>query len=243
MAESARLEGQVVLVVGAHGGLGSEAARAAAREGATVVLLGRRVPKLNQVYDQLVADGSPQPAIYPLDLEGASPADYEQLSDTLRREFGRLDGVLIAAAECKGLSSIENSDPLDLVRAVHVNLTAPMLLLQALLPLQRESPSGSRIVFVLEDDARVQHAFWGGYGVAKAGLGALLKILAEELDGGAVKLTGMRPGPMRTNLRSRVFFAEDPGQWPAPAHYAGQCVAMLSGQDATPHGQVWVASA
>jgi NAD(P)-dependent dehydrogenase (short-subunit alcohol dehydrogenase family) len=104
------------------------------------------------------------------------------------------------------------------------------------------SPTRTRLL-VLEDDSRVQHAFWGGYGVAKAGLGALLKILAEELDGGAVKLTGMRPGPMRTNLRSRVFFAEDPGQWPAPAHYAAQCVAMLSGQDATPHGQVWVAGA
>ena len=51
MIEPARLDGQVFLVVGAHGGLGSEAARAAAREGATVVLLGRRVPKLNQVYD------------------------------------------------------------------------------------------------------------------------------------------------------------------------------------------------
>ncbi|MBK9495059.1 MAG: SDR family NAD(P)-dependent oxidoreductase [Aquimonas sp.] len=243
MVSSARLQGQVVLVVGAHGGLGSEVARASAREGATVVLLGRRVPKLNQVYDQLVADGSPQPAIYPLDLEGASPADYEQLGDTLRREFGRLDGVLFAAAECKGLASIENADPMDVVRAIHVNLTAPILLLQALLPLLRESSSGARVVLLMDSDERVQRAFWGGYGVSKAGLQALLRILADELEGSAVKVMGMCPGPMRTNLRSRIFFAEDPAQWPAPQHYAPQCVAMLAGFDATPHGQIWVSAA
>ena len=55
MSDAAALAGRVVLVAGAHGGLGSVAARACARAGATVVLLGRRVPKLNRLYDAVVS--------------------------------------------------------------------------------------------------------------------------------------------------------------------------------------------
>lgn len=227
------LAGRNLLVVGAHGGLGSEVARAAGAAGAQVVLLGRRVPRLGQVYDQLLADGSPEPAIYPLDLEGASPADYAQLADTLRAELGGLHGVFHAAAEFKGLASIENGDPLDMVRALHVNLGAPLLLSRALLGLLRESAAASgqpsRLVFTLADLDLVGRAYWGGYGIAKHGLEGLLSVLSQELDGTPVLAQGFRPGPMRTSLRARAYFAEDPGQWPPPAQYAPAVVELFAG--------------
>jgi NAD(P)-dependent dehydrogenase (short-subunit alcohol dehydrogenase family) len=241
MSAPRRLEGRTVLVVGAHGALGSEVARAAGREGAQVVLLGRRVPKLGQVYDQLLADGSPEPAIYPLDLEGASPSDYAQLSETLARETDGLHGVFVAAAEFRGLASIENGDPLDLVRAIHVNLTAPLLLIRALLPLLRASAGegqNAQIVLTLEDLERVSRAYWGGYGIAKHGLEGALSVLAQELDGGPVRIRGFRPGPMRTNLRAKAYFAEDPGQWPPAVELAPRVVDLLAESAETPHGEV-----
>jgi NAD(P)-dependent dehydrogenase (short-subunit alcohol dehydrogenase family) len=241
MSTSDLLAGRTLLVVGAHGALGSELARAAARAGAQVVLLGRRVPKLGQVYDQLVADGSPEPAIYPLDLEGASPSDYEQLAETLRRETGGLHGLFVAAAEFRGLASIENGDPLDLVRAIHVNLTAPVLLIRALLPLLRASASAAspaQIVLTLENLERVSRAYWGGYGIAKHGLEGALSVLAQELDGGPVRIRGFRPGPMRSNLRAKAYFAEDPGQWPPAAELAPRVIDLLTGRADTPHGEV-----
>ena len=98
------LAGRTILVVGAHGALGEAAARACAGHGATVVLLGRRVPKLTRHYDALEAGGAPQPAIYPLDLAGAGADDYAQLAQSIERDCGRPDGILHCAAEFKGLS-------------------------------------------------------------------------------------------------------------------------------------------
>src|SRR5690606_37925226 len=56
------LAGRVVLLAGAHGGLGAAAARACATAGVTLVLLGRKLPKLNRVYDA-VAEAGPEPLL------------------------------------------------------------------------------------------------------------------------------------------------------------------------------------
>src|SRR5690554_4499784 len=77
------LAGRVLLVTGAGDGIGRSAALAFAAHGATVVLLGRTVRKLEAVYDQIVAAGHPQPGIYPMNLEGAAVDDYATLARTL----------------------------------------------------------------------------------------------------------------------------------------------------------------
>jgi NAD(P)-dependent dehydrogenase (short-subunit alcohol dehydrogenase family) len=79
------LEGRVVLVTGAYGGLGSAVVRAAARAGATVVMTGKRKRQLEQLYDALLAEGLPEPVIHPLDMESATPRDYEALAEGLQR--------------------------------------------------------------------------------------------------------------------------------------------------------------
>jgi len=73
---SERLKDRTYLITGASGCLGGVAARTLSLEGATVVLMGRNIKKLESVYDALEAAGAPKPAIYPLDLEGAQEADY-----------------------------------------------------------------------------------------------------------------------------------------------------------------------
>ena len=97
------LDGRVILVAGAAGGLGSAASVACARAGATVVLLGRKVAPLNRVYDAASAVG-PEPLLYPLDLVGAAPDDYAELALRIETELGRLDGILHCAADFKGLT-------------------------------------------------------------------------------------------------------------------------------------------
>ena len=74
------LEGRVVLVTGAGDGIGRAIAHLCAAHGATSVLLGRTVEKLERVYDEIRAAGGPEPAIYPMDLSGAMPPDYEALA-------------------------------------------------------------------------------------------------------------------------------------------------------------------
>ena len=133
-----------MLVAGAHGGLGSVASRACAEAGATVVLLGRKLPRLNRVYDAVAAAG-PEPLLYPLDLEGATPDDYAELAGRIEAELGRLDGILHCAAEFRGLTPLEHQDPAQFARAIHVNLTAPWWLLQACLPLLRQAPDPEKV--------------------------------------------------------------------------------------------------
>jgi len=235
------LEGRVVLVAGAHGGLGSAAAIACAKAGATVVLLGRKVPKLNRVHDAAAAQGGPAPLMYPMDLEGASPDDHLQLATRLGEAFGRLDGLLHCAAEFAGLTPLEQTDPAALARAIHVNLTAPIWLTQACLPLLRRSADAA-IVFANDDPARVGQAFWGGYGLAHLGRDGLVPMLQAELGSGTVRVSGLRPGPMRTPLRARAYVEEDDVLARDPGQYAVACVSLLSAAGAGHRGQVWAAA-
>src|SRR3990167_9020154 len=164
---SLALSDRVILVTGAYGGLGEAAAKACAQAGATVVLLGRKVPKLSRTYDAVKALG-PTPALYPLDLAGADPADYEQLASTIESELGGLHGILHCAAEFTGLKPLEATAPEEFVRNLHVNLTASWLLTQACLPLLRKA-ADSAVVFVVDDLSRVNRAYWGTSGVDNSG--------------------------------------------------------------------------
>jgi NAD(P)-dependent dehydrogenase (short-subunit alcohol dehydrogenase family) len=235
------LENRVVLISGAHGGLGAAAARACAQAGATVVLLGRKVPKLNRVYDALAQAGS-EPLIYPLDMEGASPDDYAELANRLHAELGRLDGLLHCAAEFRGLTPLEHTDPAAFARAVHVNLTAPWWLSQACLPLLKQS-SDAALVFTLDDAARVGQAYWGGYGVAQHGLAALVGMLHAELANSPVRVSALQPGPMRTPLRAKAYADDEDIQTRDPADYADACVTLLSPAGQEHRGRIWTVRA
>lgn len=231
------LDQRVVLVSGAHGGLGSAAAVACARAGATVVLLGRKLPKLNRVYDA-VAQAGAEPLLYPLDLEGASPDDYAELADRLRAELGHLDGVLHCAVEFKGLTPLEHTDPAAFARVVHVNLTAPWWLSQACLPLLRQAQDAA-LVFALDDLQRVGQPYWGAYGIAQHGLAAMVGMLHAELASSSVRVSALQPGPMRTGLRSRAYADDNDLQAREATDYADACVTLLSSAGAAHRGQVW----
>ena len=231
------LDQRVILVSGAHGGLGSAAAAACARAGATVVLLGRKLPKLNRVYDA-VAQAGAEPLLYPLDLEGASPDDYAELADRLRAELGHLDGVLHCAVEFKGLTPLEHTDPAAFARVMHVNLTAPWWLSQACLPLLRQSADAA-LVFALDDLERVSQPYWGAYGIAQHGLAAMVGMLHAELASSSVRVSALQPGPMRTGLRSRAYADDNDLQAREATDYADACVTLLSSAGAAHRGQVW----
>ena len=227
----------MVLVTGASGGLGSVAARACAEAGATVVLLGRKLPKLTRVYDAIAAEG-PEPLLYPLDLEGATPDDYAQMAQRLESELGRLDGVLHCAADFAGLTPLQQTDPAVFARAIHVNLTAPWWLSQACLPLLSRARD-SALVFTIDDPARTGEAFWGGYGIAQHGLVGLVRMLHAEQSNSSVRVAGLQPGPMRTALRSKAYVDQNDRRAHDAAVYAHACVALLAPAGAVHRGTVW----
>jgi len=230
------LRERIVLIVGASGGLGRASALAAAKAGANVVLLGRKVRALEKVYDEIIALNLAAPALYPLDLSGATPRDYEELATTIEREYRRLDGIVHAAAHFDGLRPASEIAPEEWMRALHVNLTAPFLMTQACLPLLQTAADAS-VVFVLDDPARMGKAYWGGYGAAKHAVAGIASILHEETENSSVRVHALLPAPMRTALRRTAYFGENTLALPTPDASAAAVVYLLGAQGSAARGR------
>ena len=219
---------RVILITGAAGGLGRASALACAKAGATVLLADRKARLLEPVYDAIAAlPGAPQPVLQPMDLQGATPLEYQTFAESVQRQLGRLDGVVHAAVKCEGLTPLAMLAPEEWVSTLHVDLSAPFLLTQACLPLllARED---SAVVFVLDDPERMGRAHWGAYGVAKAGLEGLASILHEETDKTGLRVHTLLPAPMRTGLRRMVWAGEDPATIATPDAAAQAVLYLLS---------------
>ncbi|MEJ2655311.1 MAG: SDR family NAD(P)-dependent oxidoreductase, partial [Acidihalobacter sp.] len=156
---------RVILITGAGEGIGRTLSLACAAHGATVVLLDKAVKPLEAVYDEIEAAGGAQPAIYPMNLEGATSKDHADLAENLGREFGRLDGLVNNAGWIGARDPIKDYDIELWSRVLMVNLYAPFLMTRACLPLL-EQAADPAIVFSTHD---IRDAGDGAYGVAKAG--------------------------------------------------------------------------
>lgn len=204
------LTDRVILVTGAGDGIGRAAAKALAAHGATVVLSGRTLSKLEKVYDEIEANGDPQPALVPVDFSLAGPNEYQQLADTIEKEFGQLDGVLHNASLLGDITPLEMYDPDTWDTVMKVNLRAPFLLTQALLPLLKQSPDAS-IVFTTSSVGRRARAFWGAYAVSKCGIEGMSALLADELMNiSNIRVNCINPGATRTAMRAAAYPGEDP---------------------------------
>lgn len=210
------LADRVILITGAGDGIGRAVALACAAHGATVVLLGRTIGKLEAVYDEIEAAGHPQPAIYPMNLEGSTPKDYEDLARTLEREFGRLDGLLHNAAILGGLAPLAHQDVELWFKVLQVNLNAPFLLTRACLALLMKSPDAS-VIFTSDRVGRTGRAYWGAYGVSKFGIEGMSQILAQELEANtSVRVNSLDPGAVQTRLRTLAYPGENVLANPTP---------------------------
>ncbi|MBN8884563.1 MAG: SDR family NAD(P)-dependent oxidoreductase [Rudaea sp.] len=235
------LHGRVVLVVGAAGALGSASARAAAQAGAKVILLGRKVRPLEKLYDEIEVAQPGCAAIYPLDLAGASPKDYDDLAATIEREFGRLDGVVFAAAQFDGLQPMFDAKAEAWLKTLHVNLNAPFLILQACadLLLRASADDGeASVIFTIDDPTRVGKAFWGGYGTAKHALLGLVSTLHQEWESTRVRVHALLPAPMRSALRRMAYFGENTLELPTADGAAQAVVYLLADEGAAARGKI-----
>jgi NAD(P)-dependent dehydrogenase (short-subunit alcohol dehydrogenase family) len=212
-----QLHDRVILVTGAANGIGRAIADACAAHGASVILLDRDVRGLEQAYDEIVAAGHPEPALYPMDLKGATPDDYATLAEKIETEFHHLDGLVHNAAYLGALVPFANFEHELWFETLQVNLNAPYLLTMACLGLLQQSRDAS-IVFTSDAAGRHGKAYWGAYAVSKAATEDFMQILADELEANTpIRVNSLDPGPVRTTLRRLAYPYEDRGSLPVPA--------------------------
>lgn len=202
------LKGKVILVTGAGAGIGKQAALAYAERGATVILLGRTVKKLEQTYDEIEAAGYPQPAIIPLDMKGATKQNYVDMADTIEGQFGRLDGLLHNASLLGVISPFDQIGEDTYDDIMQVNVKAQFLMTQAVLPLLHKSKE-ARIIFTSSTVGHSGRAFWGTYAMSKFATEGMMQILADELSDTHIRVNAINPGATRTAMRAKAYPAED----------------------------------
>jgi NAD(P)-dependent dehydrogenase (short-subunit alcohol dehydrogenase family) len=203
------LRDRTILITGASDGIGRALSRHAAELGAQVILHGRNVAKLEKVYDEIEAiDGAPQPSIAVIDLASANSDAYQDLSDSLAAEFGRLDGLVHNAGILGDRFSIAQYSAAQWQQVMHVNVTAAFALTQVCLPLLSKSADSS-VIFTSSGVGRKARAHWGAYACSKFAVEALSQVLADEHAHTTLRSNCINPGATRTAMRLEAFPGED----------------------------------
>lgn len=237
-APSQLLKDKVILVTGAGDGIGKAAALTYAKHGATVILLGRTTKKLDAVYDLIEKNKYPQAAIVPLNLDGASEHDYLELSNTIKSEFGRLDGILHNASLLGQRTSLIDYDPALFEQVMRVNVTSQLLLNQALLPLMEKAQNAS-IIFTSSGVGRTAKPNWGAYAISKFATEAMMQLFASELAtlSPNIRANAINPGATRTSMRTEAYPEEDPSTLPTPENIMPIYLYLMGRDSLTMNGQ------
>ena len=209
------LEGKVILVTGANRGLGLAITMDLSKAGATVIMLGRDLGSLEYAYDAVVDKGFQEPILYPLDLEGATPENYQSLQDDVFNQFEKLDGLIHNAAILGTMMPVDQYDIKLWYSTLQINLNGPFMLTQFLIPLLNKSDD-ARILFLSAEQGREAKAYWGAYGVSKFAVEGFAKTLSEELEKTNIRVNTLDPGVMRTEMRRESHPAEDTAKNPLP---------------------------
>lgn len=229
-APAGYLQGRAILVTGAGAGIGRAVALACAQLGATVLLLGKTLSKLEQVYDLIESRGGAQPALLPMNFASAQPAEYQQLADNIISQIGRLDGIVHCAGMLGRLTPVALYDPVEWESVMRVNLHAPLMLTQVCMPLLRESPDAS-VVFASSGVGRGARPFWGAYGVSKYGLEYVCQLLTtENANLSQLRFNCVNPGATRTNMRAHAYPGENPLNNPTATQRVPAFIYLLGDQ-------------
>lgn len=216
------------LITGAASGLGKAIACELVGRGHQVILLDKEFKKLNALSDQLNSD---LVALYPLDLLGANIEHYQQLHSTLTENYPCLDGVILNAAILPAFTPIAQFDYSQWYEVLHTNLNANFHIIQQTLPLLTQAASG-QLVSILDRLPKQHPAFYGAYGVAKAGLEQLCRTVAAEHIHSNLSVYLAHLPAFATAARGRLFPGENPNNLPSPEALAKELLNDLLDENA-----------
>ena len=189
-----KLSGKIALVTGGSSGIGLATARRLAEEGATLHLLGRDEAKLANAVQEVGAGAT----AHSVDLGDGLAA--LRFCDTFAAR-GPLD-ILVHSAGVVVLGPVASSDVATFDLHYRLNLRAPYLITQRLLP--RLLEAGGQIAFINSGAGLNARGGWSQYAASKHGLKALADSLREEVKASGVRVLSVYPGRTASPMQQQV---------------------------------------
>ncbi len=235
-----KLDGKVALVTGASRGIGAEAARALASEGAAVTLCARDGAACEALAQEIGAAGGQALAL------ACDVADWTAVEAAVagtRARFGRLDVLVNNAGVVEPIAPLAEADPTAWGALMDVNVKGVFHGLRAALPGMIAQGSGV-VVNISSGAATNALEGWSAYCASKAAVLMLTRAAQREVAGRGVRVVGLSPGTVATDMQ-RAIKASGVNpvsqlDWSAhiPAEWAGRAVAWLASEDAAEFGGV-----
>jgi NAD(P)-dependent dehydrogenase (short-subunit alcohol dehydrogenase family) len=211
------LEGKVVLITGAKGGLGSFVTAAFLEAGASVVGVSRSIQAGDFAHRRFTA----------MPAELSSGAAALQLAGDAVARFQRIDGLVHVMGGFAGGTRVEETDDATMERMLDLNFRSAFFMLRAVLPYMRQQGKGS-IAVVASRQGVEPGAMVGAYSASKAAVVALVRTVALENRDRAITANVVLPGAMDTPGNRANDPKADGSQWVQPAQVASLLVHLAS---------------
>lgn len=205
------LQGKVILVTGSTQGLGEEIARLSVERGAAGIVLTGRSAERGEALAAVL--GSAQCRVIFVQAELASSAACQEIISRADREFGRVDGLVNAAA-CTERGTLEATSAKHWDKIMAINLRAPFLLIQGAVRIMQREGTGGSIVNIQSMSAHGGTPNLTAYSVSKGGLGILTRNAAHSQRAHKIRVNALNIGWMATPAEHAVQRLEgQPEDW------------------------------
>ncbi|MBW1848036.1 MAG: SDR family oxidoreductase [Deltaproteobacteria bacterium] len=200
---SYNLRDKVFVVTGGSRGIGLEITKLLLKEKAKVVICGRKQDGLDAAVSNLDAGDS----IFAVSAHIAKADDVDNLFDKTMEKYGKLDG-LINNVGMNIVTSLIDAEPSLWQKIIDSNLTGTFLCSRKAGQIMREQKSG-KIVSISSIAGRRSAPAMGIYGVAKAGVEMMTKVLAQELAPFNIQVNAVAPSMVKTKFSEPFWSNKD----------------------------------
>jgi NAD(P)-dependent dehydrogenase (short-subunit alcohol dehydrogenase family) len=216
MGES--LQGQVAIVTGANGGLGTDVVKALLAAGATVAGIARSI----------AAGEEHDSRFYLVSADLTDPQAAQENIARLAEQFGKIDMLVHVMGGFAGGASVAETDDSTWRKMMDLNLNAAFYVLRAVVPVMRKAERG-RIIAIGSRQAVQPAASVGAYAASKAALVSLVQTVAIENRDKNIRANVILPGTMDTAANRAAMPKANFAKWVKPSHVA-ELVEMLAGE-------------
>ncbi len=193
-----KLNGKVAVVTGGNSGIGLATVKSYLKEGAKVVLTGRRPEALAEAAQSLEGD------FITVVADAGNVSDQKQLIDTVIDKYGKIDILFLNAGIAPFATISETSEDLfDSI--INTNLKGPYFTVKEAIPHLNDN---GVIVFNMSIVHQKGFPNIAAYSVSKGGLRALVRVLASELAPRGIRTVGVSPGPIETPIYAKTGLEE-----------------------------------